>query len=68
MMKENTDMVIRTVGMITDPIRANDILEDQDADMIAIARAFLSNPRWVWEAARSLQYDISVPPQYARRF
>ena len=31
-------MVIRTVGMITDPIRANDILEDQDADMIAIAR------------------------------
>ena len=37
-MKENTDMVIRTVDMITDPIRANDILEDQDADMIAIAR------------------------------
>ena len=68
MMKENTDMVIRTVGMITDPIKANGILQEQDADMIAIARAFLSNPRWVWEAARSLQYDISVPPQYARRF
>jgi 2,4-dienoyl-CoA reductase-like NADH-dependent reductase (Old Yellow Enzyme family) len=68
MMKENTDMVIRTVGMITEPTKANDIIVNQDADMIAIARAFLSNPRWVWDAARTLQYDILVPPQYARRF
>jgi NADPH2 dehydrogenase len=67
-MKENTDMVIRTVGMITEPTKANDIIVNQDADMIAIARSFLSNPRWVWDAARTLQYDILVPPQYARRF
>jgi NADPH2 dehydrogenase len=54
--------------MITEPTKANDIIVNQDADMIAIARAFLSNPRWVWDAARTLQYDILVPPQYARRF
>ena len=61
-------MVIRTVGMITDPIKANQLLLNQDADMIAMARAFLSNPRWVWEAAKILQCDLPVPPQYARRF
>ena len=43
MMKENTDMVIRTVGMITDPIRANDILKDQDADMIVLATLWLKH-------------------------
>ena len=66
--KKNTDMVIRTVGMITDPIKANQLLLNKDADMIAMARAFLSNPRWVWDAAKILQCDLPVPPQYARRF
>ena len=32
--------------MITDPIKANKILENDESDMIAMARAFLSNPRW----------------------
>lgn len=66
-MKKNTDMVIRAVGMITDPVNADKLLLRQEADMIAMARAFLSNPRWVWDAAKVLQYDIPVPPQYARR-
>ena len=30
--------------MITDPIKANKILENDESDMIAMARAFLSNP------------------------
>ena len=40
---------------------------NQDADMVAMARAFLSNPRWVWDAAKVLNHHIEVPPQYARR-
>ena len=40
-------MVVRTVGMITDPFEANNIIINLDADMVAMARAFLSNPRWV---------------------
>ncbi len=60
-------MVVRTVGMIKDPIEANNIIINQDADMVAMARAFLSNPRWVWDAAKLLNLDIEVPPQYARR-
>jgi NADPH2 dehydrogenase len=60
-------MVIRAVGMITDPIKANEIIINNDADMVAMARAFLTNPRWVWDAAKVLKENIDVPPQYARR-
>ena len=38
-------MIVRTVGMITDPTEANNIIINQDTDMVAMARAFLSNPR-----------------------
>jgi len=54
--------------MITDPIKANQIIVDKEADMVAIARGFLTNPRWVWDAAKILKHDIEVPPQYARKF
>ena len=65
--KENTSMVVRAVGMITDPIKANEIIKSKEADMIAMARAFLTNPRWVWDAAKALNHEIEVPPQYSRR-
>ena len=54
--------------MISDPKKANDIITNKEADMVAMARAFLSNPRWVWDAAKILKHDIKVPPQYARKF
>ena len=60
-------MINRTIGLITDPIDAGNIIINQDADMVAMARAFLSNPGWVWDAAKVLNYDIEVPSQYARR-
>ena len=34
--------------------------------MVALARAFLDDPRWVWHAAERLGAAISYPPQYAR--
>ena len=46
----------------------NKILENDESDMIAMARAFLSNPRWVWDAADILGVEIETPNQYARRF
>ena len=65
--KKHTKMIVRTVGMITDPIEASNIIINKDVDMIAIAGAFLSKPRWVWDAAKVLNHDIEVPPQYDRR-
>jgi 2,4-dienoyl-CoA reductase-like NADH-dependent reductase (Old Yellow Enzyme family) len=34
--------------------------------MVALARAFLDDPRWVWHAAERLGAAIAYPPQYAR--
>jgi len=34
--------------------------------MIAMARAFLDDPRWVWHAAEHFGVKLEYPPQYAR--
>src|SRR5688572_2213286 len=56
----------RAVGMIADPRQAEDILFSGKADMVAMARAFLDNPRWVWHAAERFGMQVDYPPQYAR--
>ena len=50
--------------MITIPKMANDILLNGQADMVALGRAFLTNPRWVWDAANLLGEEIEIPNQY----
>ena len=54
------------VGLITEPQQAEHIVASGQADMVALARAMLWNPRWVWHAAAALGGDISPPPQYGR--
>jgi NADPH2 dehydrogenase len=56
----------RAVGMIADPDQAEAILAEGKADMIAMARAFLDNPRWVWHAAERYGVKLDYPPQYLR--
>lgn len=57
---------VRAVGLIATPQLAESILAEGKADMIAIARGFLDNPRWVWHAAEALGDTIEVAPQYGR--
>lgn len=56
----------RAVGYITTPDLANAIVAEGQADMVAIGRGFLDNPRWVWHAAEALGETISYPPQYEK--
>jgi 2,4-dienoyl-CoA reductase-like NADH-dependent reductase (Old Yellow Enzyme family) len=53
-------------GLIADPKLADRVIADGDADMVAIARAFLDDPRWVWHAAQALGSKMSFPMQYER--
>lgn len=62
--KQATRIATRTVGMIVSPEQAELIIESGQADMVALARAFLDDPRWPWHAAEALGADIEVPPQY----
>lgn len=54
------------VGMITEPQQAEDIIAQGQADMVAIARGFLWNPRWPWHAAAVLGAQVNAPSQYHR--
>jgi 2,4-dienoyl-CoA reductase-like NADH-dependent reductase (Old Yellow Enzyme family) len=54
------------VGAITRPQQAEDIVSSGDADMVALARGFLRNPRWAWDAADELGGQAFCPPEYLR--
>lgn len=62
----NVKISTQAVGMIFEPEQANAIIENNDADMVAMARAFLDDPRWPWRAAAKLGAEIKRPPQYER--
>ena len=64
--KEQSGLPTMTVGLITDPHQAEEILQDGDADLIALARAFLYKPRWAWEAAAALGATVTANERYWR--
>lgn len=64
--KRATGMPAMTVGMITDPEQAETILRNGDADFIELARGFIRNPNWTWDAADALGGESFVPNQYQR--
>ena len=54
------------VGMITDPHQAEAIVESGEADMVALARGVMFNPRWAWHAAEALGGETAYAPKYLR--
>jgi 2,4-dienoyl-CoA reductase-like NADH-dependent reductase (Old Yellow Enzyme family) len=66
LVKQKTNMPTMAVGLITTPQQAEDIVARGDADLVAMARAFLYKPRWVWEAAAALNGQVQASPQYWR--
>lgn len=64
--KRATGATTMAVGMITEPVQAETIVASGDADLVAMARAFLWDPRWPWRAAVALGGKVSAPQQYWR--
>jgi len=64
--KRNTGMAVMSVGMITRARQAEDIVASGQADMVAIARAMMDDPRWAWHAARELGVQTAYAPNYMR--
>jgi 2,4-dienoyl-CoA reductase-like NADH-dependent reductase (Old Yellow Enzyme family) len=64
--KKQTGMLTGAVGIITHAQQAEDILQQQQADLIIIAREFLRDPYFALHAAKQLGDDIEWPKQYAR--
>ena len=64
--KESVNMPVIAVGLITAFEQAEAIVGTGDADMIALARTVLYDPRWPWHAAAELGARIRAPKQYLR--
>ena len=64
--KEATGVTTMAVGLITEAGQAEDIVASGKADMVALARAMLYDPRWGWHAAAELGGQVAAPPQYWR--
>jgi 2,4-dienoyl-CoA reductase-like NADH-dependent reductase (Old Yellow Enzyme family) len=64
--RREADVATRAVGMITHPEQADDIVAKGRADLVALARGFLYDPRWAWHAADRLGASTQHPAQYAR--
>ncbi len=64
--KRNVPVAVCAVGMIADPEQAEGILSRGEADLVAMARGLLDDPRWVWHAAERFGVKLEYPPQYAR--
>ena len=64
--RQASGLITTAVGLITQAQQAEDILQAGDADLIALARTFLYQPRWAWQAAAALGGEISANPVYWR--
>jgi 2,4-dienoyl-CoA reductase-like NADH-dependent reductase (Old Yellow Enzyme family) len=64
--KAATRMPVIAVGLITEFEQAEAIIGTGDADLIAIARAILYDPRWPWHAAAHFGAHVSAADQYLR--
>ncbi len=64
--RRETGMPTMAVGLITEPEQAEQIIASGQADMVALARGMLYDPRWPWHAAAKLGAQVDAPKQYWR--
>ncbi|MEH7073939.1 NADPH dehydrogenase NamA [Neobacillus drentensis] len=64
--KNGANIPTGAVGLITSPIHAEEILQNERADLIFLARELLRDPYWPRTAAKELGVQIAGPKQYER--
>lgn len=64
--KKETGILTAAVGIITTAAEAEEILQEEKADLIVMARQFLREPYFPLHAAKQLGVDFPWPSQYER--
>jgi 2,4-dienoyl-CoA reductase-like NADH-dependent reductase (Old Yellow Enzyme family) len=64
--KQNAGILTGAVGLITEAQQAETILQNDEADLVFLARELLRDPYFPLHAAAVLQHDIEWPLQYQR--
>ena len=67
-LKQASGLPTVTVGLITEPHQAEQILGEGRADLVALGRELLRDPYWVLHTARDLNVEYRWPRQYQRGF
>ncbi len=66
--RRGADIHTATVGLITAPAQADEIIRNGRADLVLLGREMLRDPYWALHAAQALRQPLPVPPQYLRAF
>ena len=65
-LRREAGIATMSVGLITTPEMAEEIVRNGRADVVALGRELLRNPYWPLQAARTLGDDVAWPKQYQR--
>lgn len=66
LIKEEVNIATGAVGLITTGVQAEEILQNDRADLVFIGRPLLKNPYWVKACADELNFNLPAPKQYTR--
>ena len=64
--RRDTGVLTGAVGLIETKEQVMEILENNRADLVFMAREFLRDPYWMLRASRELKQSVSWPLQYLR--
>lgn len=64
--KNGSGMATGAVGLITSPEQAEEIIQNERAELVFLARELLRDPYWPRTAAKVLRVSIEAPKQYER--
>jgi 2,4-dienoyl-CoA reductase-like NADH-dependent reductase (Old Yellow Enzyme family) len=64
--RKEANIATAAVGMITESQQANDIIQQDEADLVFLAREMLREPYWAVKAERELGRAPILPVQYER--
>jgi 2,4-dienoyl-CoA reductase-like NADH-dependent reductase (Old Yellow Enzyme family) len=64
--RKEANIATAAVGMITEPHQANEIIAQDEADLVFLAREMLREPYWAIKAERELGQAPILPVQYER--
>jgi 2,4-dienoyl-CoA reductase (NADPH2) len=62
--RAEANILTGAVGMITEPLQANEIITSGQADIVLLAREMLREPYWALKAQQALEAEPSWPVQY----
>ncbi|WP_240376747.1 NADH:flavin oxidoreductase/NADH oxidase [Bacillus piscicola] len=66
--RRDADTPVAAVGRLEDPVLANAVIGNEEADLVIIGRGMLRNPYWSLEAAATLNKETAFPKQYRMGF